>query len=61
MTAAVIAVVEERGRNVTVSSGLVPFGRGSNERAKTKKAGLWMLPGGGEGIRSVSGKLAAVF
>lgn len=35
--------------------------RTRNNNNNKKKAGVWMLPGGGQGIRSVSGKPAPVF
>ena len=62
LTPAVVAVAKKwhSSESVAVSSGLVPFGRGSNGKAKNKIK-IKMLPGGLGGIRGVLGNPASVF
>lgn len=54
-------------REAGVQAGMWQFPLASSHlaevqmRKQNKKAGVWMIPIGREGIRSVSGKLAAVF
>lgn len=67
VTLAVVAVAADIRAGVwqfpVASSHLaeVQMRKRNNNSKKKRKAGVWMLPGGGQGIRSVSGKPAPVF